>query len=448
METSHREAASRPDVSPEQIVRALSAQVNTDQIILASGHRARVAEQETRVIVFPRDLTELAEVLRQAESERWRVIPMGAGTWMEMGNRATAAHLFVSTAQMNHVLEYEPADLTATVEAGCTLAAFNAQAAGHRQFIPLDPFGDERSTLGAIIATASAGTLRAAYGTPRDWVIGMRIAHADGQITKAGGKVVKNVAGYDLCKLYTGSYGTLGMIGELSFKLRALPASERTILCGDSDVNSLCALVARILDSDLQPTAVELFAPQAVQLESFTNQRWVLALRFLAELETIEAEEKEFAQYAGTRPWTMLGETDAEQLWRDYRDHELAPQWAYSLRLSVLPADLAPMLQEIERLTPGATIRAHAANGVIRIHAESGWLDGLKTAQRPRRLSELRAAAQARGGQMVILRAPDEVKEIIDVWGEVGTTARLMRELKKKFDPHAQLNPGRFVAGI
>jgi glycolate oxidase FAD binding subunit len=448
METSHREAASWQDVSPEQIVRALSAQVSTDQIILASGHRARVAEQETRVIVFPRDLAEMAEVLRRAESERWRVIPMGAGTWMEMGNRATAAHLFVSTAQMNRVLEYEPADLTATVEAGCTLAAFNAQAAGHRQFIPLDPFGDERSTLGAIIATASAGTLRAAYGTPRDWVIGMRVAHADGQITKAGGKVVKNVAGYDLCKLYTGSYGTLGMIGELSFKLRALPASERTIVCGESDVDSLCALVARILDSDLQPSAVELFAPQAVQLGTFANHRWVLALRFLAELETIEAEEKEFAQYAGARPWTMLGEADAEQLWRDYRDNELAPQWAYSLRLSVLPADLAPMLQEIERLAPGATIRAHAANGVIRIHAESGWLETLKTAQRPRRLSELRAAAQARGGQMVILRAPDEVKEKLDVWGEVGTTARLMRELKKKFDPHALLNPGRFVAGI
>lgn len=438
----------RQDIPPERVARALGARFPSDRIVVASGHRSRVADEEARVIVFPRAMDELSEILSMAARDRWRVIPMGAGTWLETGNRAQAAHLFVSTAQMNRILEYEPADLTATVEAGCTLASFNAQAAAHRQFIPLDPFGDERATLGAVIATASSGPLRAHYGTPRDWVIGMRIAHADGRVTKAGGKVVKNVAGYDLCKLYTGSYGTLGVIGELSFKLRARPSSDKTIIYEANDCQTLCELAARLLDSDLQPAAVELLGGRRGE-EELVERGWGLALRFLAEQETIEAELRDLEDLARGLTGRVLGEEEAEVWWRTYRQQEIAPQWAYSLRLSVLPADLLPMLREVEQLVPEATaISAHAASGVIRLHAESGWLDNLKTAQRPRRLAELRAAAQGRGGQMVILRAPDEIKDRLDVWGDVGPAARLMRELKEKFDPQAILNPGRFVAGI
>jgi glycolate oxidase FAD binding subunit len=373
---------------------------------------------------------------------------MGAGTWLEMGNRATEAHLFVSTARMDRVLEYEPADLTATVEAGCTLAAFNERAAVNRQFIPLDPFGDARSTLGAIVASASYGPFRCSFGTPRDWVIGMRVAHSDGRITKAGGKVVKNVAGYDLCKLYTGSFGTLGVIGEMSFKLRALPSSERTVVCVANELGDLCALAGRISTSDLQPAAMELFSPRSPGLGDLINEVYALALRFLDEPEAIDAQEQDLARVSlGVRRFA-LNESSASEFWSAYRENETAPHWAWMLRLSVLPSDVATMIAEVKRLMPAATLCVHASNGVIRVLADAGWLGGLKTAQRPRKVAELRHAVQGRGGQMLIVRAPDDIKSQLDVWGDVGPNARLMRELKVKFDPQAQLNPGRFVAGI
>jgi len=448
MENPHAEAAPKRNVYPEQVARQLSVRFGNDRVVLATGDRVRVADETTRVIVFPRNLAELADVLSLAASERWRVVPMGAGTWLEMGNRATEAHLFVSTVRMDRVLEYEPADLTATVEAGCTLAAFNERAAENRQFIPLDPFGDARSTLGAIVASASYGPLRCAFGAPRDWVIGMRVAHSDGRVTKAGGKVVKNVAGYDLCKLYTGSFGTLGIIGEMSFKLRALPSSERTVVCAANEPGDLCALAGRISSSDLQPATMELFSPRAIGLGGLIDEAYALALRFLDEPEAIDAQEQDLSQVSLGVRYFGLSESSASEFWAAYRENETAPHWAWSLRLSVLPSDVASMIADVERLMPAATLCVHASNGVIRVLAEAGWLDGLKTAQRPRRVAELRHAAQARGGQMLIVCAPEDIKSMLDVWGEVGPNARLMRELKAKFDPQSQLNPGRFVAGI
>lgn len=442
MNMPNREAAPRQDVAPDRIIRALESAIPGDRIIQSSAIGAPVT-------VAPRDVNELAEVLRLASGERWRVIPCGAGTWLEMGNRPVEAHLHVSTAHMNRIIEYEPADLTATVEAGCTLADFNSVAFEHRQFIPLDPFGDARMTLGAVAATASAGTLRAGFGTPRDWIIGMRVVHADGRVTKAGGKVVKNVAGYDLCKLYTGSFGTLGVIAELSFKLRARPSEDRTILCEADDASTLGATVKRIPDSDLQPAAVEMFSPRAIGLEHISDANCVLALRFLAEPEAVKSQLVDLASIADAARLHEPHDDEAMEMQRLYRANETAAHWGYSLRISVLPADLGAMLADLERILPRAgAVCAHAANGIIRVFADAAWLDGLKTAQRPRRLAELRAAAQSRGGQMVIIRAPDEIRAHLDVWGEVGDASRWMREIKEKFDPQAILNPGRFVAGI
>jgi glycolate oxidase FAD binding subunit len=444
----NRSQAETPAPAPEQVSRRLSEAFGKESILLAVGNRLRVADEEVRVIAFPHDPRELGEMLQLASSERWRVIPMGAGTWLEMGNRATAAQLFISTARLSRILDYEPADLTATVEAGCPLAAFNAEAARHRQFIPLDPFGEQRSTIGATVATASAGPLRAAYGTPRDWVIGMRIAHADGHFTKAGGKVVKNVAGYDLCKLYTGSYGTLGVISELSFKLRTLPPAEQTIIFGADEAGPLCALAARLPEADLFPASVEIFTRRGLEAGLFPPSRFALALRLLDEPEAVEAQLETARQLgAELAPLTLEAE-EATRFWDDYRAAEIAPQWAYSLRLGALPSHLASALAELEATAPGAALRIHAASGVIRAHAEGDWLSDLKTAQRPRRLAELRQRAQSRGGSLVIVRAPDEIRAQLDAWGEVGPTARLMRELKGRFDPESLLNPGRFVAGI
>ncbi len=444
MNASRDEAAMSHQASLDKTFHRLCEMFGEDRAAIASGDNFRVEDEQSRIVAFPHKIKELSEMLKLASDERWRIIPAGAGTWLEMGNRPGQFHLIVSTARMDRVLEYEPADLTATVEAGCTLASFNKSAAEHRQFIPLDPFGDERSTIGGNIATASSGPMRCAYGTPRDWLIGMSVVHAGGKITRAGGKVVKNVAGYDLCKLYTGSFGTLAVIAEMSFKLRALPPSEKTSVFYAGNAHALCSLAARITDSDVLPAAMELISPASDPMLPIGSDQFALALRFINEAETVDSQVEEAAKLGVDAKHTVLSEPDAARFWRSYHESENSPGFQFNLRLSALPSDLSLLLADCERILPKASWRAHAANGIVRIRAEQGWLDKNGAG----RLAEMRRLAQSRGGQMVILRAPNDIKDRIDVWGEAGQTMSLMRSLKEKFDPHSQLNSGRFVSGI
>ena len=448
MENHQSEIARAREISLEKIIYRLREMFGEDRAELATGGQFRVGDERERAVAFPSNIEELSEMMRLANGEDWRVIPAGAGTWLEMGARPTRFELVVSTAKMNRALEYEPADLTATVEAGTPLAAFNRKAAEDRQFIPLDPFGDERSTVGGVIATASAGPLRCAYGTPRDWLIGVAVVHADGRITRAGGKVVKNVAGYDLCKLYVGSFGTLAVIAEASFKLRALPPCEKTVVFYSRDAEALCSLVARVTDSDVQPAAMELISPYDEAPPALDTEHFALAMRFLNEAETIDWQVEEAARLGSGLRHTTLGRSDAGAFWRAYHESETSPRAEFILKLSALPADLNALIADINRAAPRTPLRAHAANGVVRLHGDDRWLDGLKAEERLSKLAEMRRLAQARGGQMLILRAPEEIKSQIDVWGEVGPGRGLMRALKEKFDPEALLNPGRFVAGI
>ncbi len=446
--TGPLEAEPLRKVSTDQILHRLREMFGEDRARLFAGHSFRVTDEPERVVAFPHNIDELSEMLKLASDERWRVIPAGAGTWLTMGNRPVSFHLIVSTAQMNRVLEYEPADLTATVESGCVLSTFNQLAAGHRQTIPLDPFGDASATLGGIVSTASSGPLRCAYGTPRDWLIGIQVVHADGSVTRAGGKVVKNVAGYDLCKLYAGSFGSLAVIAEMSFKLRALPAAEKTLVFYSDNAESLCSLALRINDSDVHPSAMEIIAPTSNSTLPIDSKRFSLVLRFLNEAETIESQISEAIRIGHDVQHSILTDADAVVFWHGYHESETDEQWAFSLRMSAVPSDLDAAIKDINKLLPHATWRAHAANGVVRIYGEENLFEGLQTKRRPKFIAELRHAAQARGGQLVVLHAPQPIKDQLDTWGDVGATALLMRELKKRFDPQGQLSPGRFVGGI
>ena len=437
-----------PAVAQDKILYRLHEMFGVDRAEIVAGDQYQVGQEPSRVIAFPQNTAELSEVLKMAHRERWLVIPAGGGTWLGMGNRPASFHLVVSTSRMDRIFEYEPADLTATLEAGCRLAHFNTVAAQHRQFIPLDPFGDERSTIGGTVATASSGPMRCAYGTPRDWLIGIRVVHADGRITKAGGKVVKNVAGYDLCKLYTGSYGTLGVIAEMSFKLRALPPQEKTLVYYADDAASILPLVSKIIELDIQPAACELVSPGNTKLPIDTG-KFALVLRFRNPIVTIKWQIDETMSIGDNLPSTTLSNGEATDFWHRYYESEISRRWDYSLRISGLPADLGLMIDDLARIIPRKIDwRAHAASGVIRLHFESGWLGQSEIPERVKMIDELRRCAQSRGGSLVIMKAPDELIDQLDVWGEAGATISLMRSLKMKFDPDGLLNPGRFVAGI
>ncbi len=421
--------------SSDEILARLHAEFGENRAQLLDGAHFRVSNEETRIVAFPENIDQMSGMLELASVESWRIVPAGSGTWLEMGNPAGAFDLVVSTSRMSRVLEYEPADLTATVEAGHSLAAFNRMAAADRQFIPLDPFCDESSTIGAVIATASSGPLRCVYGTPRDWLIGLRIVHADGKITTAGGKVVKNVAGYDLCKLYTGSFGTLGIIAEMSFKLRALPSDDSTLIFHAESIRQLSEFIDSVRDSDLSPSAMELISPGSHD-PPIEPGRFALALRFLSEPETASWQQTEAVRMAAGLDSVLFKGDESPDFWRKYNAGETAREWEICLRISSLPADLSDTLADIDNLLPGAYTRTHAANGLVRVFGKEFDAESI---------TQLRKRAASRGGSLVITRAGDDLKRAVEVWGDPGPTISIMKQIRDRFDPQRRLNPGRFM---
>ena len=216
---------------------------------------ASIAAAGSGSVVFPSSIEEICEIVKLAAHERWTIQPAGSMTWLQSAE--SAATLIVSTSRLNEIIEHEPADLIAIAQAGVKLTDFNAKLEENGQWLPLDPPNDGRATLGGVVATGLGGPQQFGYGRPRGSVIGMKVVLADGSVIKAGGRVVKNVAGYDLCKLFTGSFGTLGIITELNFKLRPRPEREATIMLR-GEVPDLLSSARTILNARLFPVAAEI----------------------------------------------------------------------------------------------------------------------------------------------------------------------------------------------
>ena len=236
--------------SPPLRLRDSFAPLRETRSIAEIVGEANVSSNNGTIIVMPASAEEISEVLKLASSEHWTVMPAGNMTWIDR-----TANLIVSTRRLNKIIEHEPADLIAIAQAGVTLTDFNAKLAENGQWLPLDPPDDGRATLGGVVATGIGGPQQLGYGRPRGSVIGMKVVLADGSMIKAGGRVVKNVAGYDLCKLFTGSYGSLGIITELNFKLRPRPAREATVIATGND---LPASRRAIIEARLFPVAAEI----------------------------------------------------------------------------------------------------------------------------------------------------------------------------------------------
>src|SRR5438270_5712299 len=204
---------------------AVRREFETDQLIESELHRFAIDGIEPDVAVEPASAEQLQRVLTEAHEASITVVPFGGGTHMALGNLAESYDAALSIRRLDRVVEYEPADLTVTVEAGVRLVDLQAKLAEHGQFLPLDPPGGDAASVGGVLAANAWGPLRHAVGTARDWLLGISIVHADGTLTKGGGRVVKNVAGYDMPKLYIGSLGTLGVIAGATFKVAPLPKS-------------------------------------------------------------------------------------------------------------------------------------------------------------------------------------------------------------------------------
>ena len=243
-------------MTEQTLARSIASIVGADHV--SEGPAVKIDGLRPGLLVRPATSDEVAACMRVCSQARAAVVPAGRMTWLECGNPLRRADVVVSLDRMNRIVDYSPPDLTAVVEAGLTLGEFNAAARRRRQWLPLDPPGFNCASLGAITACNSSGALRLGFGTPRDYVIGLKLVHADGAQSKAGGKVVKNVAGYDMNKLYTGSYGALAIITELTFKLRPLPDRSSTVLITSKYRGPLFQLAKRVLASELQPASVVL----------------------------------------------------------------------------------------------------------------------------------------------------------------------------------------------
>jgi len=356
----------------------------------------------------PESIDQLAGIL---STEKGAIVPLGARTQTHFGNLLRQADCAVDLSSLSRITEYVPADLTVHVEAGVTLEQLEHTLLENNQFLPLDPWNGPAATIGGIAAANAQGPFRAA-GTIRDWIIGMKVVEIDGRISKAGGRVVKNVTGYDLHKLYTGSLGTLAIIAEISLKLRAKFAKTATAITRFADLHSAADAVAALRKSVLQPVAFEWIGPE--------NEVW---LRFGEDPRAVDWQLRNLPQVGD---WKLLESGDETTAWERLRStyNTFGP---VVVRVVGLPTQVREI---IEVYRPAAWI-AHASNGIVLMQIASPE-DILRIRQKYR---------------VVIETAPSNVRREIPTFGLNDAEYDLMKRMKDAYDPEGRLNPGRHVDG-
>jgi glycolate oxidase FAD binding subunit len=382
-------------------------------------------------VTAPSNPAELAEALREAASNRRTVTLSGNSTKHLMAGPIEPADVGITTTALQRVIEYEPRDLTISVEAGLPWRELRQVLAANRQMVPLDPPFGEGATVGGVIAANSSGPRRRLFGTARDLVIGMQFATLEGKLVQSGGMVVKNVAGLDMLKLMIGSFGTLAAIAVVNFKLLPLPEVERSFLLRFDGAAAAMAARNRVLQSQLQPAAIDLLNPAAGA--TLGTRAWLLALRAAGNPAAIERYEREF---------TLLGDGMAydngpqETLWT-YVENFTPEFLALHPEGAVVRASCT--LKEVESIMAsfdGPAV-ARAGSGVCcgyfeQTDAAVAWL----------------SQAVGRGWKAVIEYAPDRQRQSMDLWPAPGKDFGIMQRVKNLFDPSNLLNRGRLYRRI
>ncbi|MGB6298176.1 MAG: FAD-binding oxidoreductase [Rivularia sp. (in: cyanobacteria)] len=383
-------------------------------------------------IVYPQTQEQLAEVITAAYRNKWRVLPCGNGTKLKWGS-LTKVDIVVSTQRLNKIINHAVGDLTLTVESGVKFADIQATLTKHNQILALNPTTPDLATIGGIIATNDTGSLRQRYGSVRDQLLGVTFVRADGQIARAGGKVVKNVAGYDLMKLFTGSYGTLSIITEATFRLYPMQSASGTAMLTGS-FEGISQAADTIRGSALTPTQAELLSSQLVSSMGL-GKGLGLILRFESIPESVEEQLNQVLQVGEKLGLTSVVYSDTEEthLWHRLPEQIHLPESGSEItcKIGVLPNAAVEILDRADN----GSINISSGLGILRFEDETKVL-------------EMRKLCEKNSGFLTVLSAPIEVKQKIDVWGYSGNGLELMRGIKKQFDSENILSPGRFVGGI
>jgi glycolate dehydrogenase FAD-binding subunit len=418
-----------------------------DDLARPAGEADRIDGVAPTLVARPGTVEEAGEVLRAASLAGLAVAFRGGGSKLGLGNPPDRVDLLVSTERLDRVLEHAAGDLVVKVEGGTRLADLQAALAPAGQWLALDP-PEAGATVGGVVAANASGPHRLRYGTARDLIIGITVVLADGTVAHAGGKVVKNVAGYDLAKLFCGSLGTLGLVAEATFRLHPLPADAAAVTLPVERAEQIGQAVRSLRRSTLEPSAIEL-----TWLDLRLPGR--LTVLFEGLRPGVEAQAAAAAELLGAAAEpTVLGpgETGAALASLGALPFEKAD---VAVKATCPPTELPGALADLIAgpLGRGGQLSAHAGTGVL--WAASAAREGDLAAGGGRdvpmlagAIAETRTRLAARGGSLVVVKAPVQLKRAVDVWGPAGDALGLMRRVKERFDPDRRLNPGRFVGGI
>lgn len=401
-------------------------------------------DKPPRYLVAPHNQQALSQILQYSHQHQYPLLLCGNGSKLDWGGFLSKnVELVVTTSKLNRIIDYAVEDLTITVESGVKLANLQSMLQENQQFLPLDGIYPETATIGGIIATADTGSWRQRYGGVRDLLLGISFVRADGAIAKAGGRVVKNVAGYDLMKLFTGSYGTLGAIAQATLRLYPLPSDSLSILVTGED-SQIQKFIQFLLASPLTPTAADLISSSLVK--QLTNQSTIgLLLRFQSISISIEYQAKQVESVASQLELTSeTYKNDLEtNLWQRLKKMMEIKNHSQTITAKIgIIKDRAPnFLANFAQTTNHqglAIIHLNSGNGKVIITGEN--LD--------EQILKIRSICQQNQGFLSILTGPKSLKQKIDIWGYTGNSLTIMEKLKQKFDPNYLLNPGRFLGNI
>ena len=420
----------------DRLAAALAATLSPEHVLATRDACAAYAVQGVvpACVAAPGNLEELAATMRLAHEHGAAIVPWGGGTQQRLGQPPRQLDLVIRMARLNEVLQHEPDDLTISVGAGTIIGALNDYLGTHRQMLPLDPPHPARATLGGLLATAADGPRRLGYGTLRELLIGITVVEVGGRVSRGGGMVVKNVSGFDMMKLYHGSFGTLAVIATANFKLLPVPRAAATLLCRFARPGAAFAMLDALHATQLTPTAAEYLNRAALRELGFEGG-CALALRAEGLSAAVERHMTDLAALAEDQRASGTARLDHEQeseLWLRIADlPEVAdlPAGTALLKFAVLPGEAARTIEQIEQLAGGqALISARALNGVIyaRLPGEAD----------PQALAALPGLQWAAGDA----RLPH--------WGARPAGFELMQRIRAEFDPAGQLNPGRFLDGL
>lgn len=402
------------------------------------------------IVMFPKTAEQICQIMMLAKKENKKVIIQGYGNQKYFGGKVQPFDIVISTSRLNNIIDYDYNNFTITVASGIRLCDLQTELKKHNQFLPLDPFGREKSTIGGIVATNASGPRRFLYGTCRDLILGMRYVLPDGTYAKSGGKTMKNVAGYDLTKFFIGSMGTLGVIVHVTFKLYPLPKYNKTIEINFTELGSCNKFIDKMLASKLVFSSIDLLNNEAMKKikRTTTNSKtFSLLIRFEGDRKAIDYSVEQLTKHVKSSNASGIDLLNEEH-WQQFPQSELffsTSKNKVSIKVCLPLAKIAEGIELIDSYDNiSVTIICHAGNGII----YASFAMEIKSPEIGMMINELRLKIKDLGGNLTVQAIPFQFKNEVIIWETSEPELVMMRKIKSQFDPYQIIAKGRFIGGI